>query len=155
MAFNYNPDRAAQVPDYEVLPAGEYQVLITDVEDKESRNGGNYLKVSMQVISGPRKGFIVTDLINYNNSNPKAEEIAYRTLKKIARICFGRDDQRFASEDLIGKKMTIQTKIEDNGEFQNTRVKNYVVPVELQKSYSPTVKSGMSSPTSSEDEFPF
>lgn len=149
MAFSYDPNQAQQVSDNDILPAGEYKILVTGVEDRESRNGGNYLKLTLTVIDGRYKSFQIFDNINYNNSNPKAVEMAYRTLKRISKCIWGRDDQPFSSQDLIGKKLTIQTKIEENGDFQNARVKNYVLP-----SAQPTTNQTVTK-KSYEDDLPF
>jgi hypothetical protein len=134
MSFGYDPRYANEVPDNECLPNGKYQVVVSDIEDKENKNRtGNYLKLTLTVLGGQYKNWKVTDVINYKNENVKAQEMAWRTLKTIAKVVFGRDDQHFGSADLINRKLIIETKIEDDGQYQNARVKKYCLPEDPNK----------------------
>lgn len=128
MTFLYDPSRAAQVSDNDVLPAGEYEVLIDSVEDKETKAGtGRYLEITFIVTSGRFKNFTVKDRINYRNQNTQAEEIGYRSLKKLAKVIFGRDDVQWGPDAIIGKKIGIKTTTKEgaNG-YTNVEIKNYI-----------------------------
>lgn len=70
---------------YEVLPAGDYNVIITESEMVDTRTGGQMLKLTLQVIDGQHQGRILFDRLNLVNANPKAVEIAQRTLSAICR----------------------------------------------------------------------
>jgi hypothetical protein len=48
-----------------------------------SKSGGQFLKLHLQVIDGPHAGVTLFDRLNLINSNPKAVEIAQRTLSAI------------------------------------------------------------------------
>lgn len=129
MSFGYDPARAAEVPDFDPPPAGDYKCIVTDCEDKESeRTGGKYLKLTMQILDGKHKGSIITDMINYENANPKAEEIAWRTLKRLSLCVFGREDKRWVVSEIIGRKVYLKSKVDDSGDYVSARVKRYELP---------------------------
>ena len=80
-AANIEPNTA-----YEPIPAGWYQVVITDSEEKPTKAmTGSYLRMTLEVIDGPHKGRKVFDNLNLNNPNSIAVEIAQRTLSAICR----------------------------------------------------------------------
>lgn len=82
MQFN-----AAQVDptnEFEVLPAGDYPVIIVDSEMKSTKDGrGQYLQLTEEVIDGPYQGRKFWDRLNLDNPNQQAVEIAQRTLSQI------------------------------------------------------------------------
>ena len=66
------------------LPAGDYQMIITDSELKPTKSGsGEFLELVLQVQDGPHKGRKVWDRLNLFNSNEKAVMIAKQRLKAI------------------------------------------------------------------------
>lgn len=71
--------------DYTPIPEGEYHLKIDDCELKESRNGGNYIKLSYSVIGPTHQGRKVFGMITVNNANQKAEEIGAQQLASLAR----------------------------------------------------------------------
>lgn len=69
---------------YETLPAGKYVVSISKSDVKTTKAGdGQYLSLEMDVLEGEHKGRKVWDNINFRNPNPKATEIAQRTLSAL------------------------------------------------------------------------
>lgn len=68
---------------FEVVPAGEYRVMISDSAMEASSKGGQFLKLTLQILDGPHAGVTLFDRLNLVNSNPKAVEIAQRTLSAI------------------------------------------------------------------------
>lgn len=70
---------------FDVIPAGEYEVIITASEEKFTKNGqGKYLELREEIQSGEYAGRLLFDRLNLKNSNAKAVEIAQRVL---AQIC--------------------------------------------------------------------
>ena len=68
----------------EVIPAGDYRMMIVDSAMENTKSGsGQFLKLTLQVIDGPHQGVTLFDRLNLVNSNPKAVEIAQRTLSAI------------------------------------------------------------------------
>lgn len=75
-----------EVQDFEALPAGTYEVVITDSEMRNTKaQNGEMLVLTMDIISGDFKGRKVWDRLNLVNQNPQAVEIATRTLATICR----------------------------------------------------------------------
>lgn len=69
---------------YDPVPAGWYNVQVTDSEMKPTSNGaGAYLQLEMTVLDGEFKGRKLFDRLNLQNQNPVAVEIAYKTLSAI------------------------------------------------------------------------
>lgn len=69
---------------FEVLPAGDYPVMVVDSDMKSTKDGsGQYLQLTLEVIDGPYSGRVIFDRLNLVNRNDKAVEIAQRTLSQI------------------------------------------------------------------------
>lgn len=69
---------------FEPLPAGDYMVVITDSEMKDTRSGtGQYLQLTLQVVDGPYHNRLIFDRLNLINPNQTAVEIAQRQLSQI------------------------------------------------------------------------
>lgn len=129
MSFVFRREQAENYSESnDCLPAGKYRVMITDVEDKETRSGtGQYLRLKFQVIDGQYSNWITTDMINYKNENPKAEEIGWQQLKKCVKAIWGEFPEEFTAEDLRDQILEVQTKVEEYNGSTSSKVKNYVV----------------------------
>jgi len=69
--------------EFEVLPAGDYTVMIVDSEMKPTKDQqGQYLQLTEEVLDGPYKGRKFWDRLNLVNPNQQAVEIAQRTLSQ-------------------------------------------------------------------------
>ncbi|NCC41567.1 MAG: DUF669 domain-containing protein [Gammaproteobacteria bacterium] len=69
---------------YEVLPAGEYKIVIVDsVMETTKAGNGQFLKLQMSVLDGPHQGATLFDRLNLVNPNQTAMDIAQRTLSAI------------------------------------------------------------------------
>lgn len=73
---------------FEAIPAGEYLVAITKsvMADNKKRNG-QHLTCHMKIIEGEFKGRILFELMNLDNPNPVAVDIANKTLNGICQAC--------------------------------------------------------------------
>lgn len=74
---------ATPTEEFEVLPVGDYKVIIESEESKISKKGDEYLKLKVKVIDGPAKNRVLFTNLNLWNSNPQAKEIAERELAAI------------------------------------------------------------------------
>lgn len=85
MAFlNFDANTVEPRTEYTALPAGEYEVVITDSEMKSTKaNTGKYLEIRAEVIAGEFKGRKLFTRLNLENPNPTAVEIARRELSSI------------------------------------------------------------------------
>ncbi len=72
-------------PSFEPVPQDTYTLMITDSEMATTRNGGQMLKLSMQIVDGKHKGRRIWDNLNLINSSPTAVEIAQRNLGCICK----------------------------------------------------------------------
>lgn len=82
----FNAADVAPQDSFDPLPAGWYEVIISDSENKPTKDGkGEYLQLELTVISGEHEGRKVWDRLNLNNPNTTAVEIAQRALSAICR----------------------------------------------------------------------
>ena len=73
-------------PDFEPLPAGDYEVVIIQSELRRNKaNTGAYIAMTYQVVSGQYQNRLVFDNINIHNASAKAQEIGRQSLAKIGK----------------------------------------------------------------------
>lgn len=83
-AINFDASTVAPSTPFELLPAGWFNVVIVESEAVPTKKaGGEMLKLTMEVMDGPYQGQKIFDRLNLVNENPKAVELAYRTLSAI------------------------------------------------------------------------
>jgi hypothetical protein len=83
-SLNFNASTVEPTQSYEPLPEGWYPVIMTKSEMKPTKDGtGAYLETELTVQDGACKGRKVFYRLNLKNSNPVAQEIAYRQLSAI------------------------------------------------------------------------
>lgn len=71
---------------YEPLPAGWYDVTITQAEIKDTKSGtGQMIRVRYDVAGPTHQGRVVFGNFNIKNANPKAEEIGRQQLGDLMR----------------------------------------------------------------------
>ena len=84
MNLNFDANNVDPTPQYGAIPAGEYEVIITESEEKQTaKQDGTYLALTMEIQSGEFQGRKLWDRLNLDNPNRKAVEIAQRTLSQI------------------------------------------------------------------------
>lgn len=119
---------AAKDTVYEPLPAGWYEVYITDAELKYTKNGdGKYISVMYNIVGPTHEGRVVYGNLNIKNPNPVAEEIGRQQLGSLIRaIGLSKVTD---TDELIGGHIYIKLGIrEASGDFDAS---NYV------KAYKP------------------
>lgn len=82
MSFDAN---TVEPSDRSALPAGDYTVMITASEWKDSKAGAQYLALTLQVVDGPHKGRFLWDTLNLNHPKQYVLAIAQQTLSAICR----------------------------------------------------------------------
>ncbi len=129
MSFVFRREQAENYSDsMDCLPAGKYRVMITSVEDRETKTGtGRYLRLKFQVVDGQYSNWNTSDMINYQNDNPKAEEIGWQQLKKCVKAIWGSFPEEFTAADLENQVLEVQTKVEEYNGSMSSKVKNYIV----------------------------
>ena len=84
IGFAFDANSVQPSTPYEALPQGDYEVMIVDsAMESNKANTGQFLKLQLQVISGPRTNAVLFVRLNLINPNPKAVEIAQRDLSAI------------------------------------------------------------------------
>ena len=126
MTLNFDASKIELTNNYELLEDGTYTAIIADSEWKENRaKTGGYLNLKLEIIEGKYKGRVIFDMLNLQNQNPKAVEIAEQTL---ARICnaVGKT-QVNESSDLYNIPLSIKigTTPAQNGYEASNKIKNY------------------------------
>ena len=72
--------------DFEPIPAGKYEAVITESEMKPTKAGtGHYLQLTFQVIEGEFKNRFLWARLNLDNPNATAVQIARSELSAICR----------------------------------------------------------------------
>jgi hypothetical protein len=110
----------------EPVPAGWYKVVIASSEEKPTKaQTGSYLNLQMQIVDGEHAGRSVYDLLNLNNPNQTAVEIAQRTLSSICRATGVMTPRQ--SDDLHDKPMMVKVSVKpaSNGYDARNEVKEY------------------------------
>lgn len=82
----FDADQVEPNKDFEVVPADRYEVVILESEWQPNKAGtGKFIKLSMQIVSGPHAGKPLYDRLNLDNPSEKAVQIAKGTLSSICR----------------------------------------------------------------------
>ena len=136
---------------YNPIPEGIYTVMVSKVQDKETKKGGKMLSLGMEVVDGQHKGRWIWENINYVNSNATAQLIGEQTLKA---ICEEIGRPRLGSPDeLVGVPFKIKVKITRNDfkdELEN--VMSYVVQGKKAKKEVPAAEVFPDQEASTSDE---
>ena len=112
--------------DFEPIPAGKYEAVITESEMKPTKAGtGHYLQLTFQVIEGEFKNRFLWARLNLDNPNATAVQIARAELSAICRAVgvMAPND----SAELHNLPLVISVKCkkrEDTGEITN-EIKGY------------------------------
>ena len=72
--------------DFEPIPAGKYEAVITESEMKPTKAGtGHYLQLTFQVVEGEFKNRLLWARLNLDNPNATAVQIARAELSAVCR----------------------------------------------------------------------
>lgn len=85
--LNFNATTFVPEPsEFDPIPAGEYEAIITDTQIKKTKDGrGKYLELTSEVQSGQFQNRKLWDRLNYQNDNQKAVTIA---MQQLQQVCF-------------------------------------------------------------------
>jgi hypothetical protein len=83
---------AAASRDYSPLPKGSYEAMVIDSAIKATKSGdGQYIELTIQIISGDHSGRRLWERLNISNPNKQTEEIASKALGQLC-VAVGVDD---------------------------------------------------------------
>lgn len=106
----FNAEEVAQSSSFDPLPPGDYNVIITKSEMKDTKAGtGQYLSLSLLVFAGEYEGRTIFTNINIRNPNKQAEDIARAQLSSLCHsvgVLAPKD-----SSDFHDKPFTVSLKI--------------------------------------------
>lgn len=90
MAFLGQTFAAENLPrgesDFLAIPAGDYQVTITDASLNDTKSGtGQYIKLRMDITGPSYQGRVLYSNLNIRNQSSKAEEIGLQQLGELMR----------------------------------------------------------------------
>jgi len=94
----------------ELLPPGKYVAQIVKSEMKPTNSGGEMLEIELDIIEGEFQNRKLWDRLNLVNTNPKAQEIALRTLSAICHATGKLAVQD--SEELHFKPLMVTVKVQ-------------------------------------------
>lgn len=126
-ASNVEPAQAR-----EILPPGKYLAQIIESEMKDTQASGKMLALTLEIQDGPHARRRIWDNLNLVNSNPKAVEIAQRTLSAICHA-IGRM-QVTDSDELHFRPMTVIVEVEPDSRDK------HLAPDDLARRYQNKVK---------------
>lgn len=113
---------------YNVVPTGEYDVVVSKAELKETKSGGSMLILGYEVQSGDQAGKTIKHTMNIVNQSAEATRIGLETLKRVAIATGHKNPNKIADTDeLINKNpfLVIVEEVQD-GEYKNNNVKAIV-----------------------------
>lgn len=104
---------AADVPernDFTPIPPGAYTAMIVASELKDTNKGGQMIVLELDIQDGENAGRKLFERLNIKNDNPKAVDIAFRTLGEIVKAV-GKTTIK-DTEELHNKRITVNVKVE-------------------------------------------
>lgn len=111
--------------EFEVIPAGEYPAIITECEEKPTKDGtGKRLNLKVQIIDGKYQNRTLFDGMNTVNKSAMAQQIGRAQLKAIC-VALNKPNPKDSSE-LLNKALMITVKIgKDQEGNPRSEIKGY------------------------------
>lgn len=102
--------------EFTAIPAGDYQVEITEASLQDTKSGtGQYIKLRMDIIGPSHQGRVLFSNLNICNQSEKAEQIGLQQLGDVIRA-IGVPSLN-DTDQLIGGNMTVKVKVKDDAEY--------------------------------------
>ena len=113
------------------LPAGTYDVVISQSKEGETKRGAKYLQITFKVTTGLQTGDTTSTFLYIYGGNPTGIATGKSILKRIRTICGLQTQTAGEPEELIGHQLRIKTSVRPNwqGEPQSY-VDYYYSPVQ-------------------------
>lgn len=118
--------------DFELMPAGKYNLICTNATLEKSKTGGKYIKAEFTVMDGEFAKRKLWMNFNIENANPKAVEIGLEQLKSLGE-CAGADTDKMETlSDLLELEVTAMVKITPaSGSYSEKNEIHYFIPKEI------------------------
>lgn len=73
---------------FDPLPPGEYEAMVINAEERETRAGnGTFIALTMEILEGKFSGRKIWENLNVVNPNKTTVEMAHRNLKQLSIAC--------------------------------------------------------------------
>jgi hypothetical protein len=119
--LNFDATQVAPDTGFETVPAGWYNVRITESEMKPTKDGaGAYLQLTFDIIDGQYMNRKLFARLNLHNNSQVAKEIAYKQLSAIAHavgILHVQDSQQLHG---IPLKVKVKVRTDKTGEYDDS-----------------------------------
>lgn len=138
MAKLEQPFNVADVPerdDFTPVPPGAYTVMITSSEPKATKAGGEMIELELDIVEGDHQGRKLFERLNIKNDNPKAVDIAYRTLAEIVKAV-GKSTIK-DTEEVHNKRLVVNVVVEPAKPYMKDGVQQPGSPQNAIKRYLP------------------
>lgn len=113
---------------YNVVPTGEYDVVVTKAEIMETKSGGSMLILGYEVQSGDQAGKTIKHTMNIVNQSAEATRIGLESLKRVAIATGHKNPNKIADTDELLNKNPFLVIVEEvqDGEYKNNKIKAIV-----------------------------
>ena len=112
---NFNASNVNPNDQFSPLPAGNYEVMITDAEIRHTKDGqGTYMRLALDVQSGQYQGRKIFHNLTRENRNNVAKEIGERQLSQICHAIGVLEPKE--KEDILFKPLVAVLKIRKGNE---------------------------------------
>jgi hypothetical protein len=112
----YNINDLPEQDEFDVIPAGWYQAVITEAEVKTTKSGsGQYIAIRYDVTGPTHEGRVVFGNLNIRNDNPVAEQIGMKQMRGI--MAAGGLSSVKNSDQFCGIALQIKVKISKSEEY--------------------------------------
>lgn len=112
-----DPTGGALAEQRDALPAGEYIAAIVKSDEKTTNAGHVAINLEFEVQDGPKQGRRFWELLNLNNPNEIAREIANRSLNSICHACGKLRSSIRDTEELHGIPMRVKLKVKSDAQY--------------------------------------
>jgi len=127
MILNFDASKIEITNSFELIPDGIYTAVISGTEWKETKDKtGGYLSLKVEIIDGQYKGRVVFDMLNLQNKNATAVNIAEQTLAKIC-LAINKPNLQDSSEMLnIPLSIKLGTQAAQGAYEAQNKIKGYL-----------------------------
>jgi hypothetical protein len=125
--------------DFEVIPPGDYPAIITECEEKPTKNNdGKRLNLKIQILDGKFQNRILFDGLNTENKSAIAQQIGRAQLKAVC-IAINNLNPKDSSE-ILNKPLTVTVKVgKDQDGNPRNEIKGYKARLTAAKPKAPNM----------------
>lgn len=114
--FNQNDLPEGNDGEFTAIPAGDYQVEITEASLQDTKSGtGQYIKLRMDIIGPSHQGRVLFSNLNIRNQSEKAEQIGLQQLGDVIRAIG--IPSLSDTDQLVGGNLSVKVKVKDDAEY--------------------------------------